>query len=115
MSAGLPDHGPVNRQILFRRHPIGDRGAAAERLITQSRLPIPGGDELGTIQKLGSSQEGFGKVGAVKHRLEQVRAFEVGSRQIRVAEFRSPEIGTLKIGLRQIEPAQIEALQTGPR
>jgi hypothetical protein len=115
MSAGLPDQCPVNRQILFRGHPIGDRGAAAERLITQSRLPIPGGDELGTIQKLGFRQKGPGKIGTIEYCFEEVRALEMGACQIRVAEICSPEIGAPKIGPRKIEPAQIEPSQTGPR
>jgi hypothetical protein len=64
---------------------------------------------------LGFRQKGPGEIGAVEHRLEEVRAVEMGACQIRVAEICSPEIGAPKIGPRKIEPAQVEPSQTGPR
>jgi hypothetical protein len=100
---------------LFRRHSVGNRGAAGKRVIAVGRLPVPGDDELGAIEELGSSQEGFGKVGAVKHRLEQVRALQMRTRQIRPAQVHPSEVGIPKIGPRKIEPAQIEPPQSGPR
>jgi hypothetical protein len=64
---------------LFRRHSVRNRGAAGKRVIAEGRLPVPGDDELGAIEELGSSQEGFGKIGAIEHRFEEVRALEVGT------------------------------------
>jgi hypothetical protein len=64
---------------LFQRHSVGNSGAAAEGLITESRLPVPGNDELGTIKKLGFRQKGPGKIGAIEYSFEEVRAFEVGA------------------------------------
>jgi hypothetical protein len=61
-----------------------NRGAAAERLIAEGRLPVPGSDELGTIKKLSSGQEGPGKIGAIEHRFEEVRAIQVGTGQVRL-------------------------------
>jgi hypothetical protein len=59
--------------------PIGNGGAAVERLITEGRLPVPGNDELGTIKKLGFRQKGPGKTGAIKYSFEEVRALEMGT------------------------------------
>jgi len=56
---------------------VWDSRATAKCLITEGRLPVPANHELGTIQKLGSRQEGPGKIGAVEHRLEEVSALEV--------------------------------------
>src|SRR6202011_634385 len=42
---------------LIRRHSVGNTGSAAERLITEGRLPVQGDDELGTIKKLGFRQK----------------------------------------------------------
>ena len=58
--------------------------SAAERLITEGRLPVPGSDELGTIKKLSSGQEGPSKIGAVEHRFEEVRTIQVGAGQVRL-------------------------------
>ena len=90
-------------------------GAAGQHVIAEGGLPVPGDDELSTIKKLGSGQEGPSQIGAIEYRFEEVRALQMGTRQIRVAEVCSPQIGTPKIGLRKIEPAQIEASQTGLR
>jgi len=45
-------------------------------------LPVPGSDELGTIKKLSSGQEGPGKIGAVEKRFEEVRIIQVGAGQV---------------------------------
>jgi hypothetical protein len=39
---------------------------------------------LGTIEKLSTSQEGPGKIGAIEHRFEEVRAIQVGTGQVRL-------------------------------
>jgi len=59
---------------------IWNGGAAGERLIAKSRLPVSGDDELGTIQKLGAEQESPGKIGAVEHRFEEVCPLQAGTR-----------------------------------
>src|SRR5439155_9618607 len=59
---------------------IWNGGAAGERLIAKSRLPVSGDDELGTIQKLGAEQESPGKLGAVEHGFEEVRPLQAGTR-----------------------------------
>ena len=61
-----------------------NRGAAAECLIAECRLPVPGDDKLGTIKKLSYSQEGPGKIGTIEHRFKQVRAIQVRTRQVRL-------------------------------
>jgi hypothetical protein len=81
----------------------------------EGRLPVPGSDELGTIKKLSSGQEGPGKIGAVEHRFEQVHAFQVSGRQVRPVQVRPAEIGAAKIHSRKVEATQIEPSQTGPR
>jgi hypothetical protein len=55
---------------LSQWHSVRNRAAAGKCVITKGRLPVPGNDELGTIKKLSSSQEGPGKIGAIEHRLE---------------------------------------------
>jgi hypothetical protein len=47
-------------------------------------LPVPGDYELGTIKKLSSSQECPGKIGAIEHRFEEVRAIQLGIGQVRL-------------------------------
>jgi hypothetical protein len=47
-------------------------------------LPVLSDDELGTIQKLSSNQERPGKIGAIEHRFEKVRAIQVGTGQVRL-------------------------------
>ena len=64
---------------LFRRPSVGNSGAAGERVITESRLPVPGDDELGAIQKTGAVQKRSGKIDAIQRSLEEVRALDVGS------------------------------------
>jgi hypothetical protein len=64
---------------LFRRHSVRNSGATSERLITEGRLPVPGDDELSTIQKLSSIQESPGKIGAIEYSLEEVRTLEMGT------------------------------------
>ena len=44
---------------LFVRYPIRNSGTAAQRGIAEGRLPVPGGDELGTIQELGAIPKFF--------------------------------------------------------
>src|SRR6266851_9632512 len=73
--------------------PIRNSGAAAKRGIAVGRLPVPGGDELGAIQELGAIEERSGKIGAVEHRLEEVRPLHSGTRQVRIAALRAPQIG----------------------
>ena len=51
---------------LFSGILIWNRGAAAECLIAERRLPVPGGNELGTIKKLGAVQKRSGKIGAIE-------------------------------------------------
>src|SRR5713226_5063940 len=76
---------------------------AAKRGIAEGRLPIPGGDELGTIEELGAIEERAGKIGAVEHRFEEIRPLHPGTRQVRIAALRSPQIGASKIRPREIE------------
>jgi len=64
---------------LFWSIPIRNRGAAAECRITESQLPVPGDHELGTIKKLGSSQKGPSKIGAVEYSFEEVRALKMST------------------------------------
>jgi hypothetical protein len=47
-------------------------------------VPVLTDDELGTVQELGSGQVGLGKIGAIEHRFEKVRAIQVGARQVRL-------------------------------
>ena len=47
-------------------------------------MPVARDDELGTIKKLSSGQEGPGKIGAIEHRFEEVRAIQVGAGQVRL-------------------------------
>jgi hypothetical protein len=47
-------------------------------------LPVPGDDQLGAIQELGSIQQGSVKIGAIEHRFEEVRAIQVGTGQVRL-------------------------------
>ena len=100
---------------IFWGFPIRNRGATGKRLVTKGRLPVPSDDELGAIQKLGSSQEGPGKISVIKYRFEEVRTLKTGTRQIRTAESSSPEVGTAKIRPGQIEPGQIEPSQASSR
>ena len=58
---------------------VWDSRATAKRLITEGRLPVPANHELGTIQKLGSSQKGPGKIGAIEYSFEEVRALQMGT------------------------------------
>lgn len=54
-------HDPACRlDNLFRSGSVWNRGPAAKRLITEGRLPVPGDDELGTIQELHSTQKSPG-------------------------------------------------------
>jgi len=59
---------------------IWNGGAAGERLIAKSRLPVSGDDELGTIQELGAEQESPVKISAVEHRFEEVCPLQAGTR-----------------------------------
>ena len=47
--------------------------------------------ELSAVQELGSVQKSPGKNSAIKHRLEEVRAVQMRTRQIRPAQGRAPE------------------------
>ena len=59
---------------------IWNGGAAGERLIAKSGLPVSGDDDLGAIQELGAEQESPGKIGAVEHRFEEVCPLQAGTR-----------------------------------
>jgi hypothetical protein len=100
---------------LSGRGPIRNSGTAAKRGIAEGRLPVPGGDELGTIEELGAIQERSGKIGAVEHRFEEVRPLHSSTRQVRIAALRAPQIGAAKVGPRKIESTEIEAAQCGRR
>jgi hypothetical protein len=63
-------------------------------------LPVPGDNELSAVEELGSVQEGPSKIGAIEHRLEEIRALQVRTRQVCPAQVRPPEIGIPKIGAR---------------
>jgi len=78
-------------------------------------LPIPGDDQLGAIQELRAIKEGPGEIGAVEHRLEQVRPVQAGTREIRTGKIGPPKVGALHVSARKIEPVQIEATQAGAR
>jgi hypothetical protein len=60
-------------------------------------------------------QEGAGEVGSINHRLEKVRALQMGTGQVRLAQVRSSEIGTAKIRLGEIKSAHIQPAQTGSK
>jgi hypothetical protein len=106
---------PSPRSDLIPKAPYPDSRAAGKRLIAESRLPVPGNDQLRTIQELRSVQEGLGEVGAIKHRLEKVRALQMSIRQVRSAQVRPSEIRAPQINSGKIEAAQVEASQAGPR
>src|SRR5712691_3165005 len=89
--------------------------AAVQRVVTEGRLPVPGDEQLGTIQELGAEQESPGKIGAVEHRFEEVCPLQAGPRQIRICALCSPKVGASKVRPRKIKPAQIEPAQGGPR
>ena len=91
---------------------VWDGGAAGERLIAKSRLPVSSDEELGTIQEPRAVQSGPSKIGAIKYRFEKICIREIGTRQIGVAELRSPEIGAPKLRLGKIKPAQVEPSQS---
>jgi hypothetical protein len=61
-------------------------------------LPVPGDNELSAVQELGSIQKSPGKISVIEHRLEEVRAVQMSTRQVRPAQVRAPEIGTSKVG-----------------
>jgi hypothetical protein len=42
-------------------------------------LPVSGDHELRAIQELGSIQKSPGKIGVIEHRLEEVRAVQMGT------------------------------------
>src|SRR5438270_8537595 len=83
---------------LFRRHSVRNRGATDKRLITEGRLPVPGDHKLSAVEELGSIQKSPGEIGPIEHRLEEVRAVQMSTRQVRPAQVRAPEIGTSKVG-----------------
>jgi hypothetical protein len=83
MSAGLPDHCPV--KILFRRHPIGDRGAAAERSSRKADCQFRVPTSWAQLRTWASVKKAPGKIGAVEHRLEEVRALEMSTEQVSLA------------------------------
>jgi len=62
-------------------------------------LPFASYNELGTIEELHVEQKRTGKISAFEHRLEQVRAFEVGTRKIRVVAAHSSQIGSPEVRL----------------
>ncbi len=64
---------------LFRRHCVRNSCSTGKRLIPEGCLPVPSNDELSTIQKLSAIQISPGKIGAIKYRLEEVRALEMGT------------------------------------
>jgi hypothetical protein len=57
----------------------GNRGATAERLVTESRLPVQGDHGWGAIKELSSSQKGPDKIGALEYRFDEVSALEAGT------------------------------------
>jgi hypothetical protein len=66
-------------------------------------LPVPGDYELSAVQELGCIQKSPGKIGAIKHRFEEVHAVQMRTREIRPAQVRPPEIGIPKIGPGKVE------------
>src|SRR5215469_5123523 len=96
---------------LIQGHSVRNRRPAGKCSIAEGHLPVPGNNELRTVQKLRSIQEGPGEVGAIEHCFEEVRLLQIGTRQVRLDQIRSSEIGTLKIRAGKIEPAQIEPPQ----
>jgi hypothetical protein len=70
---------PRELTALTQRHPIGNRGAAIEHAIAEGRLPVPSGDELGTIQELRVIQKSPGEVGTIKYSFEKVGTFKMGA------------------------------------
>ena len=92
-------------------------GLAGEYRIAGARplLAVLGDDELSAVQELGSIQKSSGKIGAIEHRFEEVRALQMATQQIRLAQVGAPEIGTPKIRPRKVEASQVEPSQPGPR
>jgi hypothetical protein len=74
-------------------------------------LPFASYNELSTIQESHVKQKRSGKISAFEHSLKQVRAFEVGTRKIRIVARHSSQIGSPKIRAREIESAQLEPSQ----
>jgi len=85
---------------LLRGHSVWNSRATGKLVIAKGRLPVPGNYELSAVQELGSIQKSPGKIGAIEHRLKEVCAVQMRTRQIRPAQVRAPEIGTPKIGPR---------------
>src|SRR5215471_5804352 len=100
---------------LIQGHSVRNRRPAGKCIIAEGHLPVPGNNELRTVQKLRSIQEGPAEVGAIERGFEKVCPLQIGTRQVRLAQIRSSEIGSLKIRARKIKPAQVEPAQTGPR
>src|SRR5438477_6045050 len=100
---------------LFRRSPVWDSGAAAERVIAEGQRPVWRRDELGTSKEGGTVEERPGKIGAVEHRFEEIRTLKMRTRQVRTAAPRPPQIGAPKVHPRKIETAQIQGAQVGRR
>jgi len=42
-------------------------------------LPVPSDNELSAVQESGSIQKSYGKIGAVEHGFEEVRALQMGT------------------------------------
>src|SRR5205807_10151487 len=73
---------------------IKKEGTPASFRLKTARSTISRQDcELSAVQELGSVQKSPGKNSAIKHRLEEVRAVQMRTRQIRPAQGRAPEIG----------------------
>src|ERR1700675_3279782 len=115
--AGRSYESSVGRRKLWdaNRRSARNGCAAVQRVVTEGRLPVPGDEQLGTIQELGAEQESPGKIGAVEHRFEEVCPLQAGPRQIRICALCSPKVGASKVRSRKIKPAQIEPAQGGPR
>ena len=93
---------------LFRSPRVRDDGPAAKRFVAEGQLPILGDDELGTVQELDAMDERAGKLGSVEHRLEEVRPFQMSTRQVCAAARGPPQIGAPEIRPRKIEATEIE-------
>ena len=72
---------------------VGNSRATGKRVVSESRLPVPGNNQLRAIEELGLTQERSRQIGAVEHCFEKVRPLNVSTRQTRVTQIRSSQIG----------------------
>jgi hypothetical protein len=103
--------GGVSGERSDLRPALWNGGTTRERVVAEGRFPLASDDELGTIQELRVEQKCTSQIGAFEHRLEQVRAFEVGTRKIRMVTPHSSQIGSPEVRPREIESTEIEPSQ----